>query len=51
MLEVDGGDLAENLSAFVEHLRTLRPAQAKGEFIKKVVVSTSMGPGVALAVE
>lgn len=47
----DGGDLAENLSAFVEHLRTLRPAQAKGEFIKKVVVSTSMGPGVALAVE
>ena len=47
----DGGDLAENLTAFVEHLRTLRPAQAKGEFIKKVVVSTSMGPGVALAVD
>jgi len=44
-------DLAENLTAFVEHLRTLRPAQAKGAFIKKVVVSTSMGPGVALAVE
>ncbi|MCK5943326.1 MAG: 50S ribosomal protein L1 [Planctomycetes bacterium] len=46
-----GDDLAENLTAFVEHLRTLRPAQAKGEFIKKVIVSTSMGPGVALAVE
>ena len=45
------GDLAENLTAFVEHLRTLRPSQAKGEFIKKVVVSTSMGPGVALAVD
>ena len=45
------GDLAENLTAFLEHLRTLRPAQAKGAFIKKVVVSTSMGPGVALAVE
>ena len=44
-------DLAENLTAFVEHLRTLRPSQAKGLFIKKVVVSTSMGPGVALAVE
>ncbi|MCB9877412.1 MAG: 50S ribosomal protein L1 [Planctomycetes bacterium] len=44
-------DLASNLHAFVEHLRTLRPAQAKGSFIKKVVVSTSMGPGVALAVE
>lgn len=44
-------DLASNLVAFLDHLRTLRPAQAKGEFIKKVVVSTSMGPGVALAVE
>lgn len=44
-------DLAENLTAFVEHLRTLRPPQAKGSFIRKVVVSTSMGPGVALAVE
>lgn len=44
-------DLATNLVAFLDHLRTLRPAQAKGDFIKKVVVSTSMGPGVALAVE
>jgi large subunit ribosomal protein L1 len=44
-------DLASNLLAFLDHLRTLRPAQAKGEFIKKVVVSTSMGPGVALAIE
>ena len=43
--------LAQNLTAFVDHLRTLRPSQAKGEFIKKVVVSSSMGPGVALAVE
>jgi large subunit ribosomal protein L1 len=44
-------DLANNLVAFLDHLRTLRPAQAKGDFIKKVVVSTSMGPGVALAVQ
>jgi large subunit ribosomal protein L1 len=44
-------DLAANLTAFLDHLRTLRPAQAKGDFIRKVVVSTSMGPGVALAIE
>ena len=44
-------ELPQNLTAFVELLRTLRPSQAKGAFIKKVVVSTSMGPGVALAVE
>lgn len=44
-------DLASNLVAFLDHLRTLRPAQAKGDFIKKVVVSTSMGPGIALAIQ
>ncbi len=44
-------DLAANLNAFLDHLRTLRPPQAKGTFLRKVVVSTTMGPGVALAVE
>ena len=44
-------DLLANLNAFLDHLRTLRPPQAKGEFLRKVVVSTTMGPGVALAVE
>lgn len=44
-------DLAANVKAFVDHLRTLRPSQAKGEFIRKVVVSTSMGPGVQVAME
>jgi len=44
-------DLAANLKAFVDHLRTLRPSQAKGDFIRKVVVSTSMGPGVTVAME
>jgi large subunit ribosomal protein L1 len=44
-------DLVANLTAFLDHLRTLRPPQAKGSFLRKVVVSTTMGPGVALAVE
>lgn len=44
-------DLVANLTAFLDHLRTLRPPQAKGQFVRKVTVSTSMGPGVALAVE
>jgi len=44
-------DLVANLNAFLDHLRTLRPPQAKGSFLRKVVVSTTMGPGVALAVE
>ncbi|GAB4147516.1 MAG: 50S ribosomal protein L1 [Planctomycetota bacterium] len=44
-------DLAENLRAFLDHLKLMRPPQAKGTFLRKVVISTSMGPGVALAVD
>jgi large subunit ribosomal protein L1 len=44
-------DLVTNLNAFLDHLRALRPPQAKGMFLRKVVVSTTMGPGVPLAVE
>jgi large subunit ribosomal protein L1 len=44
-------DLVTNLNAFLDHLRALRPPQAKGTFLRKVVVSTTMGPGVPLAVE
>ncbi len=38
--------LAGNALAFVEHLRGLRPAQAKGAFVTKVVVASTMGPGI-----
>ncbi len=41
-------DLAENVSAFVDHLRGMKPAQAKGAFIRKVCVTTTMGPGIRL---
>jgi large subunit ribosomal protein L1 len=44
-------DLVANISAFVDHIKGLRPAQAKGNFIRRVWVSTSMGPGVQIAVE
>ena len=45
------GDLVANINAFVDHIRSLKPAQAKGAFIRKVCISTSMGPGVLVAVE
>jgi large subunit ribosomal protein L1 len=43
-------DLVANLTTFVEHLKTLRPAQAKGVFIRKVTVSTTMGPGIPIEI-
>ncbi len=38
-------DLEENLNAFLRHLTTLRPSAVKGEFFRKISLSTSMGPG------
>ncbi len=38
-------DLAANLTAFLDHVSGMRPAVVKGEFVKRVSVSTTMGPG------
>ncbi|MCP5024465.1 MAG: 50S ribosomal protein L1 [bacterium] len=38
-------DLAANLTAFLDHVAGMRPAVVKGEFVKRVSVSTTMGPG------
>ncbi len=38
-------DLTLNLSAFLDHLTSLRPPAVKGQFLRKISVSTTMGPG------
>jgi len=38
--------LKENLMALVETLLRLKPASAKGTYLKRITVSTTMGPGV-----
>ena len=40
--------LAENVRAFVDAVSKARPAGAKGTYMKKVSLSSTMGPGVAL---
>jgi large subunit ribosomal protein L1 len=40
--------LAENLSALLADLVKAKPAAAKGVYMKKVTVSSTMGPGVAI---
>ena len=42
-------DLEENLNAFLTHLTGMRPAAVKGNFVRKISVSTSMGPGAWIA--
>jgi large subunit ribosomal protein L1 len=43
-------DLLENLEHFVGTIQRIKPAAAKGNYIKKVVVSGTMTPGVQIAV-
>ncbi len=38
--------LAENVSAFLTALQKARPSGAKGTFMKKITLSSTMGPGV-----
>ncbi len=44
----DEGKLAENVRAFVEAVTRAKPAGAKGTYVKKVSLSSTMGPGVSL---
>ena len=38
--------LEQNLKAFVEALVKAKPATSKGQYLKKVAISSTMGPGV-----
>jgi len=44
--EVDA--LKQNLAALIADLNKLKPASAKGVYVKKVTVSSTMGPGIAV---
>ena len=39
-------DLLENLNAFVSHILKLRPATVKGDYVKNISISSTMGPGI-----
>jgi large subunit ribosomal protein L1 len=42
--------LAENLRAFVDAVNKAKPSGAKGTYMKKVSISSTMGPGVSVDV-
>lgn len=47
----DEAKLVENVRAFVSAVAKAKPAGAKGAYIKKVSLSSTMGPGVSIAVD
>ena len=44
----DEKKLVENVKAFIEAVNTAKPAGAKGTFMKKISISSTMGPSVTL---
>ena len=44
-------DLVENFRAFMDAIFRGKPSGAKGKFVKKVSVSSTMGPGLKIALE
>jgi len=47
----DEAKLVENIKAFVTAVQKAKPEGAKGTYMKKIAVSSTMGPGVTLNVE
>ena len=43
--------LAENYLAILEQMKKVKPAAVRGTYIKKVTLSTTMGPGIPVTVE
>jgi large subunit ribosomal protein L1 len=46
----DEAKLAENVRAFVSAVARAKPAGAKGAYMKKIAISSTMGPGVSVDV-
>jgi large subunit ribosomal protein L1 len=45
------GDLKENFTAFMDAIIKNKPSGAKGKFVKKLSVSSTMGPGLKIDLE
>jgi large subunit ribosomal protein L1 len=46
----DEAQLAENVTAFINAVAKAKPAGAKGTYMKKISLSSTMGPGVSVDV-
>jgi len=48
-MSFDDDKIAANVHAFVEAIRAAKPTGIKGNFVKSITLSSTMGPGVTLA--
>ena len=49
-LSFDAAKLAENVTAFINYVISLKPAAVRGQYIKGIVISATMSPGVRIAI-
>ena len=42
-------DLIENISAFVANIMKIRPTSVKGDYVKNISITSTMGPGIKIA--
>ncbi len=47
-LNFSEAQLLENITTFLNHVRSLKPAAAKGTFIRSVTISATMSPGIRI---
>jgi large subunit ribosomal protein L1 len=48
-LSFDGAKLQENLAEFFRNVMRLKPSSAKGQYVKSVFLTSTMGPGIRMA--
>lgn len=48
-LSFDESQLVENIEALLKYIQALRPAAAKGTYVRNVTVSATMSPGISVA--
>lgn len=46
----EAGKLTGNIEAFVSHIKKIKPAAAKGTYIKKMSISATMSPGIQVSI-
>ena len=42
-------ELRENLEAFVQNIIKIRPTSVKGDYIKNITITSTMGPGIKVS--
>ena len=49
-LSFDAPKLAENITSFINHIVGMKPAAVRGQYLKGIVISATMSPGVRVQI-